>query len=118
MKDGGNLWVILSFRIEKIGCHRESRPAQVRCFKYMFSHHVGQVFEESCHYHAYNDIEIKILLQNFQNDIQNALDGTVEFYHGPLPEITGVETIRIYREITLRRMKIIEEKFINNLDNI
>jgi hypothetical protein len=48
-----------------------------------------------------------MLLQKFQNDIQNALDGTVEFYHGNLPNIDGVNTIRIYREITLRRMKII-----------
>lgn len=38
-----------------------------------------------------------MLLQSFQNDIQNALDGTVEFYHGPLPNITGLDAIRIYR---------------------
>ena len=54
-----------------------------------------------------------MLLQKFKNDVQLALDGTIETYYGPLPRIDGTSTIRIYREIVLRRMKIIEDKFLN-----
>jgi hypothetical protein len=60
---------------------------------------------------------VKLLLQSFQNDVQNAIEGTIESYHGPLPPISGANAIRIYREITLRRMRIIEERFLKGLDN-
>lgn len=57
------------------------------------------------------------MLQNFKMDIQNALEGTVESYYGHLPNISWSETIRIHREVTQRRMRIITEKFLNNLCN-
>lgn len=63
-------------------------------------------------------MQIKLLLQNFRNDIQNAIEGTIESYYGHLPDISWADTIKIHREITHRRMRIIIEKFMNGIDNV
>lgn len=63
-------------------------------------------------------MEVKLLLQNFKADIQNAIDGNISSYHGQLPKIGATDTIRIHREITHRRMHIITQKFLNGLDNL
>jgi hypothetical protein len=68
---------------------------------------VEDELEHAWHYYSARDVEIKLLLQTFNKDIEFAIDGTVESYSGPLPQISEQRTIEIYREIILRRMHII-----------
>ena len=58
-----------------------------------------------------------MLLQSLKNDLQLAIEGTVESYHGLIPHISSSETIRIYRELVLRRMRIVEDRLANTIDN-
>ena len=52
-------------------------------------------FQASCNHYCQTDIEIKLLLELFRKDLNMALEGVIESYHGPLPSFSSEKVLKI-----------------------